>query len=294
MNLLKDINNPLWEEKGIIYCYTNLTNGKKYIGQTIKTLKHRHLQHINESKNKKMKMYNYHIHRAFRKHGLDNFSLEILVMNCQNYDKLNQYETFYIKRFKTLSIQNGYNMCEGGKNCNKIACKTEDEIKEIRRKQSNSLKGEKHPLYGTKLSEETKRKISESEKGKKISKESIQKAIESRKGYRHSEETKEKIRNSNLGKNVSDETKKKMSESKKGIKPEKAIKSSAEKRKVQVIRISNDNKIKFYSCAKDVYNDGFDSSTVCKCCKKLKKYNTHKGYKWMYVEEYYKYILELD
>ena len=31
MNLLDDINNPLWEEKGVIYCYTNLINNKNIL-----------------------------------------------------------------------------------------------------------------------------------------------------------------------------------------------------------------------------------------------------------------------
>lgn len=91
MNLLEDINNPLWESKGIIYCYTNLINGKKYIGQTIKTLRHRHQQHMNETKYENLRAYNNYFHRAIRKYGIENFSLNILIMNCENYDKLNNY-----------------------------------------------------------------------------------------------------------------------------------------------------------------------------------------------------------
>ena len=103
-------------------------------------------------------------------------------MNCENYDKLNNYEQFYIERFKSLSIQNGYNMCNGGNNCNKFACKTDEEIAEWKSKISDSVKGENHPLYGTKMSEETKRKISESEKGKKMSEESKKKMSKTRTG----------------------------------------------------------------------------------------------------------------
>ena len=29
MNLLEDLNNPLWKSKNIIYCYTNKINNKK-------------------------------------------------------------------------------------------------------------------------------------------------------------------------------------------------------------------------------------------------------------------------
>lgn len=55
-------------------------------------------------------------------------------------------------------------------------------------------------VKGSKMSEETKKKISIANKGKKRkpqSLESIQKRVESRKGYKHSEETKRKISESN-------------------------------------------------------------------------------------------------
>ena len=274
MNLLEDINNPLWESKGVIYCYTNLINGKKYIGQTIKTLRHRHQQHMNETKYKNLRAYNHYFHRAIRKYGIENFSLNILIMNCENYDKLNNYEQFYIERFKSLSIQNGYNMCNGGNNCNKLACKTGEEIAEWKSKISDSVKGENHPLYGTKMSEETKRKISESEKGKKMSEESKKKMSKTRTGKKHSEKTKNKIGKAHKGKIVSDESRKKMSESKEGT---------------PVVRIDKNLSIVFYK--KMSYTE-FDTSSISRCCKGKQK--TCCGYKWMYAEDYYKYILELD
>ena len=53
---------------------------------------------------------------------------------------------------------------------------------ETRRKMSESGKGKNGPHYGKKSSEETKKKISESKKGKPLSEETKRKMSESRKG----------------------------------------------------------------------------------------------------------------
>lgn len=78
-------------------------------------------------------------------------------------------------------------------------------------------------------SEETKRKLSSSLKGRKLSAEHARKCREHLKSlpkrkvgeYIPSQETKKKLREANLGKKLSEETKKKMSESRKGkLRPE--------------------------------------------------------------------------
>ena len=65
---------------GIIYCYTNLVNNKKYIGQTINP-KERFNQHKSSAFNEKDNEYNSPLHRAFRKYGYENFKYEILIEN---------------------------------------------------------------------------------------------------------------------------------------------------------------------------------------------------------------------
>lgn len=54
-----------------------------------------------------------------------------------------------------------YNIHEGGSGGNTIAGLSEEEKKELGRKISERTKGVNNPRYGVKLSEETKRKISE-------------------------------------------------------------------------------------------------------------------------------------
>jgi len=103
---------------------------------------------------------------------------------------------------------------------------------ESRAKMSESKSGEKHPMYGKHRSDATKKKISESHKGKTFSKESRKKMSESRTGSKNamygksvSAATRKKLSEANsgekhpmYGKHLPEETRKKMSESKSGEK----------------------------------------------------------------------------
>ena len=100
---------------------------------------------------------------------------------------------------------------------------------ETRKKMSNSKKGKPPNNKGKKLSEETKKKISEKSSLYRHSEESIEKIRQkamgnkrgvgnkSRIGQKQSEEEKEKKRIASTGKTHSEETKKKLSQLKKGI-----------------------------------------------------------------------------
>lgn len=108
---------------GTVYCYTNLINGKKYIGQTINP-ETRKTAHKNAMTNINSSEYNSPLHRAFRKYGYENFSYEILEDNISDIETLNQKEIYFIQLFDT-QIPNGYNIESGGKNCKKP--KTEEQ-----------------------------------------------------------------------------------------------------------------------------------------------------------------------
>ena len=61
-------------------------------------------------------------------------------------------------------------------------------------------------------------------------------------------------------------------------------------RQKQVVRISNDGSIKVYeSTIAPKHEDGFSQSCVYNCCNGKTK--THRGYKWMFLEDYEKQLL---
>lgn len=98
---------------GIIYCYTNKLNNKKYIGQTINP-EARKNSHKSEAFNEKSHTYNSVFHRAIRKYGYENFTYEILEeIDESRYDTLNDIEESYIQKYNTL-VPNGYNIYPGG------------------------------------------------------------------------------------------------------------------------------------------------------------------------------------
>jgi len=91
-----------------IYRIVNNVNGKMYVGQTLDSFHRRYISHKYDCSHnmRRNKLYN-----SMRKYGWDNFSFEILDF-CDNPDRIDDLERFYIKRFDT--IQNGFNLDSGG------------------------------------------------------------------------------------------------------------------------------------------------------------------------------------
>lgn len=90
-----------------VYKYTNLINGKIYIGQTIGTLKYR--AGYNGYKYRKCPYF----YNAIQKYGWDNFMVEILQDNL-THAQANELEIEYIKKFNSQNPEIGYNISDGG------------------------------------------------------------------------------------------------------------------------------------------------------------------------------------
>lgn len=98
---------------GCIYKIINSVNDKVYIGQTKRTLSARFREHCWNAMNSN---YNYPLHNAIRKYGVENFSIE-LIEKCDNKD-LNEREKFWIQEYN--SYNNGYNATLGGDGASKL------------------------------------------------------------------------------------------------------------------------------------------------------------------------------
>lgn len=95
---------------GLIYCVL-FPNGKRYIGQTCRSLERRVYEHNRYSMNGSCKMF----HRAIKKHfggSIDISHYEILEVAFSKED-LSTLEIEYIKKFNSFR-KNGYNMTKGG------------------------------------------------------------------------------------------------------------------------------------------------------------------------------------
>lgn len=190
-----------------IYKITSPTK-KVYIGQSIDIKKRFNTYKILNCKTQTI-LYN-----SFLKYGFDKHKFEILE-EC-DISELNNKERYY---------QDLYDVLNKGLNCRLTASsdKSGKVSEETKRKVSEIKKGNKYFL-GKCHSQETKQKLSESKKGnkhflgKKHSEESILKIIKSNTGKKRSEETKNKISESKKGFTHSEETKRKLSEAGKGKK----------------------------------------------------------------------------
>lgn len=81
--------------------------GKKYIGQTKKTIEYRFKQHCNQINSKNCT----YLHNAMKKYGINKFTYEII--DEVDNDFLDNLEIYYINEYNTL-VPNGYNLQTGG------------------------------------------------------------------------------------------------------------------------------------------------------------------------------------
>lgn len=128
-----------------IYAIKNLINGKMYIGQSV-NIRERLYGHKYDLKSGKHN--NLHLQSAVNKYGLENFSFEALAL-CDECE-LDDLERFYIAKYHTMNRKFGYNVEEGGHYGRHRAPET---IEKMRRAN-----------LGKKLSEETRKKMSENSK----------------------------------------------------------------------------------------------------------------------------------
>ena len=100
---LYEINKKKEYDFSCIYLWTNLVNGKKYVGQT--TCFHR-----------RMKTYRYtypnaYMEHAVKKHGVDNFDITILERDVP-LDKLDEREQYWLDYYQSYDMDKGYNICK--------------------------------------------------------------------------------------------------------------------------------------------------------------------------------------
>jgi len=183
----------------MFYIYLIRRNGKPvYVGFTSRTLEERWKEHCFASKG----ISECILHRAIRKYGIDNFTIENIYTGVDWKHTLIVMEPHFIAEYKTFANDHhgGYNMTFGGEG--NIGGKRSDET---RKKLSEANKGKK-------MSITARIKMSEGRKGKKHSLASRKKVSEARKGKHHTEETKRKISETKMGGKHSEEAKQKMSE----------------------------------------------------------------------------------
>ena len=163
-----------------VYKITNLVNGKVYIGAS-KRIEDRWRDH--------KKRINSPIHSDLETYGLDNFKFEVL-LECPE-TMLAQWERDMICLYDSDDPEKGYNSPKD----RPYSLKRNESLKgrphasfseETKRKMSESHKGKpawNKDKYGSPFSEEHKRKISEELKGRPAN----------NRGVPHSEEAKRKI-----------------------------------------------------------------------------------------------------
>ena len=173
------------KQKSGIYCIENIQTNKKYIGQSvdINDRWRRHISKLNHNSH-----YNDYFQKAWNKYGKESF--EFYVLEYCSVKDLDEREIYYIELYQTTNRDLGYNLRSGGQNGGSMF--TEESIKKLSQSIKNSyteelknqrskdaleqwsnpeikakIIGKNNGMYGKHHTEETRKKISEINKGRK-------------------------------------------------------------------------------------------------------------------------------
>ena len=208
----KEVTEENEDRRWCVYMHTNKINGKVYIGQTCKKPEVR----WNHGFGYRTQKYFW---RAIKKYGWDNFEHTILAKNLTK-EEADELEISLISIHQSNNHNYGYNITQGGCGSPGITIsedtkrKISESVKkswtdERREEYSQRCSGENNPNYGKPLSEETRKKISMSLLGRTLSEEARRKLDKNRPKFSGENHPM-------YGKHHTKETKKKMSESHKG------------------------------------------------------------------------------
>lgn len=147
----------IYNDTYCVYVHINKFNGKKYVGQTVNG-NNINKRWVNGLGYRSCTVF----YKAIKKYGWNNFEHDIVASNL-TLEEANHFEELLIRELDTMNPLNGYNLKSGGEN--------------------------------NKLSDETKRKIGNANKGRIISEEERIKMSESRKGRVCQKKLEEKLVN---------------------------------------------------------------------------------------------------
>lgn len=261
-----------------IYKITNKIDGKFYVGSSnnLEKRKREHFWSLRRNEH-----VNDYLQNAFNKYGEENFVFEVLEY-VDNESDLLKVEQYYLDLLKPYDRSIGYNLCEDAR--------------------GGGLAGEKNPNYQKPMTEEQKRKISESLKGHRHSFLTRMKISKSRKGKyggknhpmygkpvplerrkKQSEVMRGRFcgeKNPFYGKKHTEETKAKMRKAKTGKIGEQCSNS------IKIVQLTKEGEfIKEFSAMQEAQREtGIWASNIQKCCTGQLK--TTGGFRWMYAHEY--------
>lgn len=175
-----------------VYVHTNKMNGKKYVGQTCQNPKRRW---DNGNGYKRCLLF----YRAIQKYTWNGFDHEIVATNLTK-EEANNFEKILIAKLDTMNPSIGYNLTSGGDS----PIFSDDTRQRMSESAKNRVTNEWIEYIskintGKKMSEETKKKISDCHKGKHVGENN------NMYGRHHTEETKKKIGEASKRENLSEE-----------------------------------------------------------------------------------------
>ena len=223
-----------------VYEHVNKTNGKRYIGITGKEPLRRWRPDGSGYKN------NRYFWNAIQKHGWNGFTHHILEEGLTE-DEACTIEKELIAKYKSNTLEYGYNIAEGGK-YNIMSQATRERLSKERKGKNcgednpnygnHKLAGKNNPNYGKHHSEETRAKMSENRKGKGL--------------HSFTEEHRRKISEHHGG--------------------------GTDKRKVVCVESGEE-----YESINDASRKtGINKKIISCCCRKVPHYKTGGGYHWIF------------
>jgi group I intron endonuclease len=158
-----------------VYCWTNLTNGKQYVGKGTGARAEMHKYEAN-------RRFTTAFHAAIRKYGIDAFHLEYLATGLSEAEAFVEEAQQIVDR--NSKAPNGYNLTDGGEGASgwRASPETKQRMSEAHKglKQTpESTEKTRQGLLGKPKSEQHKKNLAEANRGKKQTKEVVERRFAS-------------------------------------------------------------------------------------------------------------------